>query len=373
MTWCDLRSLPGFVVVLGLVGCSSPEGLQRAGPTVTKLATIVLQETESLFVSQPDEVGITRGGDIVVGDASAQRVIQFDSGGRWIRVFGRKGRGPGEFSMMGKPVPLDNGLLGISDEALRRLQLFDLQTGELRRVISNLPTVRGIKAAGDVVWFTTMVSGDSTDGGTSTIPPRTLARLDLASGGMRFGGSLPVAFTLLEPLAGPHWTSPLTVTHDGILVGVSGLDSLILYSTTDLKVLRSVRLPAVRRRQADPDITELRKAFDGQRPPAESWKSASFLVGLHALASGEIVVLHMDQDLVGQSIVSRPFVSLVSADLTSACVDTPVPLPSDARIASALGYNRIVLLTQEARGDRVQATAHVFTVSSTGCTWIALE
>ena len=360
-----------LAVGLGSMGCSPDEGPVNRGPTVTKVGSVVLQENDSLFISRPSQMGITRGGGIVVGDAFAQHAIWFDSAGRPTRIFGRKGSGPGEFRMMGEPVPLGDSLLVIPDDALRRLQLFHVRSGKVQREISDMPRVRGMTVQDSVVWFTTFVSADSTDRDASG-PPATLGQLDLTTGGMRLGGALPVAFIMFPALGGTHSISPLTVTDTGVLVGVSGLDSLILHSATDLTVLRAVRLPAVRRRQVDPDITELRKAFDGQRPPAESWKSASFLVGLHALASGEIVVLHMDQDLVGQSIVSRPFVSLVSADLTRACVDTPVLLPSDARIAFALGYNRVVLLTQEARGDRVQATAHVFTVSSAGCTWIEL-
>lgn len=373
MTWCDWRSLPSLVVALGLTGCFPSEGLRHAGPTVVKVATIELQETESLFVSQLGEVGITRSGGIVVGDALAQRAIQFNSKGQPVRVFGRKGRGPGEFRMMGEPVPLGDSLVAIPDDALRRLQFFDLKSGEYRRVISDLPGVRGIIARNDAVWLTTIGPEHAATPDDAAVQPASVARINLATGEIRFGGALPVAFTMLAPLGGTHHISPLTLTPEGVLVGVSGLDSLVLHSPTDLTVLRAVRLPAVRRRQVGPDITDLRTAFDGGRPPADSWKRASFLVGLHAMPGGEIVVLHMDQDLVGQGIVSHPFVSLVSSDLTRACVDTPVPLSSDARIAFAFGSDQLVLLTQEGRDQGVRTIAHLFTVSDADCTWIPLR
>ena len=46
---------------------------------------------------EPGGVAVDHGGNIYVADSGNQRIVKFDSGGRFIKSLGSKGRGPGEF------------------------------------------------------------------------------------------------------------------------------------------------------------------------------------------------------------------------------------------------------------------------------------
>ncbi len=63
-------------------------------------------------------------GSIMVADAQAALVTLFDSTGRLIRVLGRKGQGPAEFTMPGPPTRLGGDTTYVFDQGSGRLVLF---------------------------------------------------------------------------------------------------------------------------------------------------------------------------------------------------------------------------------------------------------
>jgi len=68
-------------------------------------------------------------GEYLVCDEGDRRIVAFDSEGQFIRSFGRRGSGPGEFQSI-QLLDITNGILTIFDSSLQRTTLFS-STGEL--------------------------------------------------------------------------------------------------------------------------------------------------------------------------------------------------------------------------------------------------
>ncbi len=83
---------------------------------------------------QPTDVAIAANGDIFVSDSHRNgknnRIVKFDRSGKFIREWGRKGSGPGEFSEVHTIAFDSQGRLFAGDRENNRIQIFD-QDGNL--------------------------------------------------------------------------------------------------------------------------------------------------------------------------------------------------------------------------------------------------
>lgn len=83
-------------------------------------------ETESLF-NQPTDIGFGPNGEIFVTDGYGNsRIVKFDGQGQFIKAWGKKGNGPGEFNLPHTIVVDPRGRLIVGDRDNMRIQLFDL-------------------------------------------------------------------------------------------------------------------------------------------------------------------------------------------------------------------------------------------------------
>ena len=90
--------------------------------------------------NQPNDVAIAPGGDVFVvqghtpGTRGDARVLKFDKTGKFIKSWGGKGKGPGQFDVA-HGIAIDaKGLLWVMDRENQRIQLFD-QDGTFVREI----------------------------------------------------------------------------------------------------------------------------------------------------------------------------------------------------------------------------------------------
>jgi len=103
----------------------SPEGkvLMRLGTAG------VAGEGPNTF-SQPSAVAVAPNGDIFVadghiGEGSNQRIVKFTKDGTFIKAWGRKGTGPGEFDGPHAIAMDSRGRLFVADRSNNRIQIFD--------------------------------------------------------------------------------------------------------------------------------------------------------------------------------------------------------------------------------------------------------
>lgn len=80
---------------------------------------------------QPTEVAVAPNGDIFVADGHGAaptanaRIVKFDRSGRFLKTWGRKGTGPGEFDCVHTLAFDSQGRLFVGDRQNNRIQIFD--------------------------------------------------------------------------------------------------------------------------------------------------------------------------------------------------------------------------------------------------------
>jgi hypothetical protein len=100
--------------------------MTRDGNVVLRLGTAgVGGETPTTF-NGPCDVAIAANGDIFVADGHVNnRIVKFTKDGTFVKAFGKKGTGPGEFSVPHTLAFDSQGRLFVGDRGNRRLQIFD--------------------------------------------------------------------------------------------------------------------------------------------------------------------------------------------------------------------------------------------------------
>ena len=106
-------------------GAAGPED-DRSGDIVLRLGTAgVSGETPATF-NGPCDVAIAPNGDIFVADGHFNnRIAKFTKDGRFVKAWGKRGTGPGEFNVPHTLAFDSQGRLFVGDRGNRRLQIFD--------------------------------------------------------------------------------------------------------------------------------------------------------------------------------------------------------------------------------------------------------
>lgn len=82
-------------------------------------------EDETHF-GEPNDMEITPEGDVFIADGERNfRIVHFDKDGNFIKAWGKRGTGPGEFEVPHAIVIDSKGLLYVADRGNSRVQIFD--------------------------------------------------------------------------------------------------------------------------------------------------------------------------------------------------------------------------------------------------------
>jgi DNA-binding beta-propeller fold protein YncE len=100
--------------------------LDRAGRVLLTLGERGVAGEDERHFNKPADVAVAANGDIFVADGYGNsRVVKFDKTGRFLRAWGRKGMGPGEFNLP-HAVRLDStGRVYVGDRENNRVQVFE--------------------------------------------------------------------------------------------------------------------------------------------------------------------------------------------------------------------------------------------------------
>ena len=91
------RRLATTTMVGSTCACEGQKATQQQA-LLELVDSVLVQESDTLFVGRPVDVIMGSSGSIYVPDVSQSRVVQIARDGRITSVLGRKGRGPGEFT-----------------------------------------------------------------------------------------------------------------------------------------------------------------------------------------------------------------------------------------------------------------------------------
>lgn len=355
-----MLSLGCMVVLAALAGCAGHDREDRGvpGPELTPVYTVTLQETDSLFLADPRGMAIDDRARLYVGDAFHRRVVRFSRSGALDRVFGRHGRGPGEFVAPATIFFPDDTTVAIGDANLFRIALFHSETGDVLRTVPMSGHVRTAQVARGQVWLGAL---NVTDG-------RAVTRWDYRRDTAVRLAALPDFMRDGTPVAGIFTGVSTTPLKDGtLLVGIQALPGL-LHITLEGDVLDTVDLPTVRRRGVPEDLA---RRLEQSGSFEEMFRMASALFDLEARSDGSVVLVHYDQEFRNNAISAQPYVSVLSADRSRLCADAPIPSSGEMRPMTAFAGDTMVVLDQAVQGEgRLVTTVTGYLLDTTQCGWI---
>jgi sugar lactone lactonase YvrE len=99
------------------------------GKALLTLGKAGVAGTDETSFNAPSDVIVARNGDIFVADGHGQntnaRIVKFDKNGKFIKTWGKKGSGPGEFDTPHALAFDSKGRLFVADRNNNRIQVFD--------------------------------------------------------------------------------------------------------------------------------------------------------------------------------------------------------------------------------------------------------
>ena len=129
-----LRAIALAVTVVAAYGVDGEAklGPQALGSDLLLLDSIVLQETDDLYVGRAMTMFLGPDSSFFVIDPFANSIVRFDQNGRALRSYGGSGDGPGEFRLIGPAGFASHTVLGARDGREPRvgIEFLDLESGE---------------------------------------------------------------------------------------------------------------------------------------------------------------------------------------------------------------------------------------------------
>jgi streptogramin lyase len=108
------------------VGLHTIRKFTPEGKLLLTLGTPSVPGEDRTHMNQPTDVAIIPGGDIFVSDGYGNnRVVHFDAKGGFVKAWGRRGSGPGEFNLPHAITVDSKGRLYVADRSNARIQVFD--------------------------------------------------------------------------------------------------------------------------------------------------------------------------------------------------------------------------------------------------------
>lgn len=338
---------------------SPPEG--GFGLALIRVKSLTLMEADTLYVARPLDLTVSPAdGSFLVADGFSGQVIRFNPDGQPIGTYGSKGRGPGEL-MSPSPTVLWNSRLGVGDHG-GVLAFFDVASGQFLGQTRLLGIVGPARVLRGELW----IGVHNYERGTA------FAILANPEDDPQYLVPLPSAY--LESARMRMFNlSVVTTFGNHYLVGVSGHPHLWLIDR-DGERIDSVAVPSIRRRGESHDFPQALERLDRE----EALEYASILYGLHELSTGEIAVLHYDHDVIDyRSFIlgGRVYLSVLSADLTMACVDGLVYEVEEEidRVRHAWRADTLFLASQEVHGPEALTRIDAFIVDTNQCDWVPVR
>jgi hypothetical protein len=350
-------------------------------PRLRLLDSIVLQETDSVYVGSPGAFfQADQDGNLYIPDESTNRLFEFDRLGRFVRTLGRSGGGPGEFRDIG-PVGLVTDSLILQDShGNRRINLFDRRTGEYRGQFRYEGYLGGLFAGRDRLWLALSDAGRRRIIGFVPWSRLRSPMLESAESAVVASFASRPSYFERYPLLNEWDDMKLVELDGGPIVAMGGSDRLVRYRP-DGMVQDTVEIPVVERRGVKREILERffkqrpRTAAEVRRLSEESARAVTALLGLWLLPDRSQLVWYQDPRLEGGGRILKgvAFLSAITPDGSRACVDARVEAPGSARPRLDVRGDTILVLDQvipSAGPPRVTTVVRRYRFDTSACQWL---
>ena len=176
--------------------------------------------------------------------------------------------------------------------------------------------------------------------------------------------------------AGIYGLGNVAAWSDTVLVGMGGTNELYL-ATLSGEALDTLRPPRARRRGV-PSGAQARidRVGDESISFQDRIEMLSILHGLGRMPDGAIVLVHHDATVKGEPpVVDFPatvYVSVLSSDRETACVDGPVSFANEMRTVHTVSRDTLYLLdrTLNEAEDGLTTWIRRYEIDTSGCDWL---
>jgi 6-bladed beta-propeller len=159
-----LLSLLAFSAAQPLLGQSALVSAYRSGKIVLSPDPAFAPgfDWESLVLHFANDMTVAPDGSVFVANNREHVILKFASDGRFLKKFGKKGQGPGDFEFPGELQVLDGRTLIVGEYALnRRINLFDLEGQLIRLMRAENPVYRVAALKGEVIAYRSVTFGQA--------------------------------------------------------------------------------------------------------------------------------------------------------------------------------------------------------------------
>lgn len=367
------------LLLTALSACSSVRAPTACQPWRLSAAdSVVLAEEDTAFVGMPG-ASITVGiaGEWYIPDASQNRVLVFSPSGSLIRILGRQGQGPGEFSGVGPFGVAVDSLVLIPDFGGRRLNVYHA-TGA---AIGSIPYDGYLARLGrdrSTVWLGLLDLGNRR------------ALLSVSAERLRHPEAIQPLVASLVATPAQYREYPrlldfsdvaVAATGDTLVYGFGGLSFLVrtvLGATTSDTVV----VPTCGRRgsplAAVGDLLKRRPRTPEEDLSVSEQTAAalSALLNIWRLETGEYLIWYQDPVIEsrGRILKGVAFLSILSPDLRRACVDARIEAPGIGRPRLGLAGDTVLVLDQvvsAAAPDRATTVVRKYPLDRSTCQWVS--
>lgn len=342
-----------------------------AGPAVVPAGDILLEETYQSYLGNPYTLVVdTADGSFLVSDYFQGRIIRFGRDGGIVQRYGAPGEGPAEFKGMGPTFILNDSVVVGLDVQRRLFKLFAREDGEYLESFRYRGSIGGeVSVVSGMVLAPSM---EFEEGFTSVLV------WDPGEGSFRYLVDLPDPYMQSlkrnGPFAGTMAGGSVLAWPDTMLVGMLGMNELVL-ATWEGEVLDTIHPPSVRRRGAPRDL-HLKYDTDMSLSFKDRVEMKSLLTGIFQMLNGQTVLVHYDQTIKGEipkvEWLADIYLTLLSADRRTACVDGFVPYTNETRARVTVARDTLFLLdrTINEAGDGLETRIRLYEIDTSGCDWL---
>lgn len=384
--WRICNPCPAFLALLLLISaCSSKEEPDhRPGNANTiggegrlhlrEAGQVVLSEADSAFLAAPG-LGfvLDRRGSTYLVDDFQSKLMEFGRNGRLIRVFGSPGSGPGEFRTFERFTYVRDTIL--LQATGNRVKGFNRETGAYLGEFSHSRGFwSGYAESNDTLYLPLFNYGQK-KGVFKVSWVQILGRLTGNTDPEALANLIDFPPEYLETRSLSDFTNvSVAAWRDTLAAGYAGVPYIVIYRT-DGTPLDTVAVPWLDRR-GFPNGWIDRFRLERQLTLAETVEAFSYLNGLWRMNDGRLLLWHQDNtanpDGINPPMTGKAWISVLTVDRSSACVDAPIEFPGSGWPNIAFFNDTLYAIQQIVRTDSLSAQTVVqkFTVDTEDCRWL---
>jgi hypothetical protein len=324
--------------------------------------SVRLAETSTVFVARAAAFHPAADGAFAISDAGRNAVLEFSSSGTFVREYGRRGSGPGEFGSIGSTLLITRDNVVADDAARRKLLVFSRTDG---RLLGEVPMVGrlGESRLDQNMFVLSLWDNASGVAGALVAGPNAAALLALDTLRATLT-ELPPSYRRSGALAGIYGLYHATQWSDSVAAVFAGDSGIRLYRRGERSgVERAV--PVARRRGIPRNFVAMLE--DPAVPFPDKFEAASGALHVGRHSSGEFIVVHYDSELQWQAIHAKLWASLISPAGLARCIDREIPASGDVRALVHFTRDTLFVLDQRVEGQHLSTVVRKFAVDVSRC------